>query len=85
MNKFWSVAAAGVLFVIPSILSVPVVSKGTQTYYLLYVIFRSGNKSLFDTPIEWFFWALIVIPIAFSVFFISLAVRSSKSKEISAL
>jgi hypothetical protein len=84
MNKFWSIAAGGVLFMIPSILSVPIVSKGTQTYYLLYVIFRSGNKSLFDTPIEWFFWALIVIPIAFSVMFINLAVRASKTRATSA-
>jgi hypothetical protein len=56
------------MFLIPALLSVPIAAKEGETYWILYVIFRSGNPNIFDAPVEWFFWAEILIPIALALF-----------------
>ena len=68
MQKFWLFAGVASLFLVPALLSVPIAAKAGQTYWILYVIFRTGNPNVFDAPVEWFFWAEIVLPIAFAVF-----------------
>jgi hypothetical protein len=81
MSKYWLLAALGSLFVIPAMLSVPIAAKAGQTYWILFVVFRSGNPNLFDTPVEWFFWAELILPIAFSVFCLSKASGTSQPKR----
>jgi hypothetical protein len=62
-------------------LSVPIAAKAGQTYWILFVIFRSGNPNLFDAPVEWFFWAEIILPIALSAFCLRKAQATSSSKQ----
>ena len=81
MSKYWLLAALGSLFVIPAMLSVPIAAKAGQTYWILFVIFRSGNPNLFDAPVEWFFWAELILPIALSVFCLRKAQLSSLAKQ----
>ena len=66
MQKFWLFAGVASLFLVPALLSVPIAAKSDQTYWILYVVFRSGNPNVFDAPVEWFFWAEILLPIAFA-------------------
>ena len=68
MQKYWLFAGVGSLFLIPALFAAPIASKEGETYWILYAIFRAGNPNLFDAPVEWFFWAEILLPIAFAVF-----------------
>jgi hypothetical protein len=81
MQKYWLLSGVVTLFTIPALLSVPIAAKAGQTYWILYVVFRSGNPNVFDAPIEWFFWAELVIPIALALFFFSKATSKSKISE----
>ena len=68
MKKYWLLAGVATVFSIPALLSVPIAAKAGQTYWILYVVFRSGNPNVFDAPIEWFFWAEIILPIVLAIF-----------------
>jgi hypothetical protein len=81
MAKFWLFAGIGSLFLIPALLAAPIATKADQTYWILYVVFRNGNTSLFDAPVEWFFWFEIILPLSISAFCLWKASKSGSKQN----